>query len=238
MNEDWSTHSRLRSEPCSSPARIGCILVLLLVLVGVSLDYFVYPELQWATFTARLYCDMVVLTVYLCLFTERGQRNVWPLSAVAAMAPAVTICWMICISEGAMSPYYAGLNLVMIGICLLLPYTAWMAFGYCTTVLGCYLVACLLGHSQSLELGILFNNTYFITLSAILCITSCHIFTRRRFADFRLRYELDLRNRQLSELDRQKSHFFANVSHELRTPLTLMLRAPRYTAVASRASAS
>ena len=204
-------------------ARIGCILVLILVLVGVSLDYFVYPWLLWMTIPVRVICGVAFVLVYLYLYTSSGQRYVLPLSVLAAMAPAIMICWMIYVSEGAMSPYYAGLNLVMIGICQLLPYTAWTTFGYCIAVLSCYLIACLLSPARHFELGILFNNTYFISLTAILCVTSCHIFTRRRFADFRLRYELDVKNRQLSELDRQKSHFFANVSHELRTPLTLIL---------------
>ena len=35
--------------------------------------------------------------------------------------------------------------------------------------------------------------------------------------------ELEIRNRQLAEIDRLKTHFFTDVSHEIRTPLSLIL---------------
>jgi signal transduction histidine kinase len=67
------------------------------------------------------------------------------------------------------------------------------------------------------------NECFFLVLTSTICITACHYYTKRRIADFRLRYELDIKNKKLTELDKLKSQFFAHVSHELRTPLTLIL---------------
>jgi signal transduction histidine kinase/ActR/RegA family two-component response regulator len=47
--------------------------------------------------------------------------------------------------------------------------------------------------------------------------------TRVFFREVAHRFALEVANRQLRELDRAKSDFFANVSHDLRSPLTVVL---------------
>ena len=51
---------------------------------------------------------------------------------------------MIYATEGVISPYYAGMNLVLVGVCLLIPYTLAEAASICGSVVVCYSAACIL----------------------------------------------------------------------------------------------
>src|SRR5438132_6211193 len=145
------------------------------------------------------------------------------------MLPAGFIAWMIYATEGADSPYYAGLNLVLLVLSLVLNWTFRESVSAVALVMLLYGVACAL-KGPHFSTGLLFNNLYFLVLTGIIAVTGSFVNSRLRFREFALRYELDRNkqmleesNRKLKELDQIKSRFFANISHELRTPLTLLL---------------
>ena len=140
---------------------------------------------------------------------------------------------MIAVKDGFASPYYAGLNLVLLAVGAVLHWTLLESIVAVCLVLVIYFAAGLLHYIDYDVLprpGELVNNFYFLALMDIIVVVGTYFQSKQRFREFSLRFELD-KNRQtleeanhkLKDLDEAKSRFFANISHELRTPLTLLL---------------
>ena len=191
-------------------AKICFSLAMILVPACIGLDHFVYPKLAWPMFRARLWCDLAMMPCFLALFTRMGRKKVRWLDSAPLLLAALAICWMIYLTEGALSPYYAGLNIVIAAAILLIPYTLPEAIAVCGFVCLSYLVACMLHRyhppadagSQSFDplttVSTLINNCYFLAMTAVIALTSCYYSSVRRFAEFRLRHELDENNIELA----------------------------------------
>lgn len=206
--------------------RIALVLFLPLVSSFAALDWLIYPELFAAMLRIRLAVVVLFIGILALTFTPLG-RHIRAIGVVSAILAGISISWMVAISEGAASPYYAGLNLILVVMSVLLPWTLRETAVVCAGTIASYVAACA-WHSPGIlaladDLPIFANNLFFLVTTSIICMTASHYQSLRRFEEFRLRYELDRQNRQLESLDRQKTEFFANVSHELRTPLTLIL---------------
>jgi signal transduction histidine kinase len=212
---------------------VGCVLVMALMPVGVVLDYFVYHDKVWYFFGLRLVCAVLEGLVLAFMRTGLAQKVHRVLGLVVALLPVSFICWMIAVTEGAASPYYAGLNLILLAIAFVLRWSVGLSLVALILFVAMYLAACAL-HSvlvgPSPDLRILINNLYFLSLTGIIVLTGSRIHRVLRIREYNLRFELDQSkqlledsNQKLKELDQIKSRFFANISHELRTPLTLLI---------------
>ena len=188
----WAAFRENDTELRIRHAKVGCVLALILMPAGSTLDAVVYPELVWPIFQARLWTNLFIAVVLCLLLSRFAARYVRLIGSVWVFAPAVAISWMIYVTEGPVSPYYAGLNLVIIIGCLLMPYTLWEASTVSLLVLAMYLGACLmhsgLGPLWSAEL---YSNVYFIVLTSVIAVASCHYYHRRRVEDLLLRHQLD-----------------------------------------------
>ncbi len=218
--------------------RLGCYLGMILMPAGFVLDWLVYPGKLIPFLVLRLVCSALIGLFLFALKTREGQRRFRQIGICLAMLPALFISVMICLTEGGASPYYAGLNLVLLVVGFILHWTLIESVVAVALVNLTYLAACLVYHELAGR-GIILkeprendvaNNLYFLALTGLIVAVGNTYHSRLRKREFELRFQLsenrrDLEeaNKKMRELDEVKTRFFANISHELRTPLTLLL---------------
>jgi len=199
------------------------------MFLGTALDWVVFPTLGWEFLLVRAICTLLLCGAFFGLgHMRRVSAPRWMVQAIALL-PMLSICWMIAVTGGGDSIYYAGLNLVLVGLLVVLRWSFWNSLGMTVACFGGYLISVVIAEHDATP-RILFNNGYFLFVTCVFVVVGSYFYERLRYREFSLRREveysrslLERQNRRLSELDDAKTRFFANISHELRTPLTIML---------------
>ncbi|MCE3255474.1 MAG: two-component sensor histidine kinase [Rickettsiaceae bacterium] len=167
---------------------IGCILSIILVPAGFSLDWFLYPDFMMEFLTLRLACSLITIFVLALHYTEFGKNHIKYLSFIWLTLIPIIICTMIFMTDRHLSTYYAGLNLVILATAVVLPFTIMEMTIFCAITIFCYLIAAV--HFPLTQGDILYNNLYFLVLTSIISITSSYFNSQYRFHEFRLNHEL------------------------------------------------
>jgi signal transduction histidine kinase len=204
-------------------------IVLLLYPAFAALDLATAPR---AALPVLLATRVLVTAVTLCMFAVvRSPRfekwpNVIPAGYMLLCASGLSV--MTVFMGGLSSPYYAGLTLAIVATGLLFVWPRRVAAPTHIAIVASYVALNLLGEPRFDFTA--FSNLAFLVSTALIVATGQRLLysTHERQLAGQVELEeakagLEKAARDLQQLSRFKSEFFANVTHELRTPLATIL---------------
>jgi two-component system sensor histidine kinase PhcS len=178
--------------------KVGCVLVAALMPLGAILDWFWFRysyagvDMRLQFFAVRIASSLAALVVLAFLRGTRVHRWHTLTGLAIAYIPVLSICWMIHVTSGAESPYYAGLNLVLLAIAFVLQWGTVVSSAGVVLVLVTYLAACFLhGPIPEGGFGTFFNNVYFLALTGLIVVVGSAVHARLRRREFETQRQLD-----------------------------------------------
>lgn len=179
--------------------RMCGVLACIFMLGGSSLDWVVYGEEGVKLFFPfRIVTVGILVVIRLVLGTELG-RHWHRVLGLAMSAPLMgSIAWMIFVKEGSASPYYAGLNLVMLGAAILMRWPVWDSILVVAMTMLMYLAACF-AHGPIEKPSIFYNNLYFLFVTGVFTVAGTWFYNGIRLTEFELRQRLDSSRAKLLE---------------------------------------
>jgi two-component system sensor histidine kinase PhcS len=184
-------------------SKVACALVIALMPAGISLDWFVYPDHVSQFLVVRIISSLLAGLVLWRLTAKHLSRFETRLLCMGWwIIPAAAISWMIAVTEGMASPYYAGLCLVILAVSIVIQATLAESVHAVLWIVGMYIIACV-AHNRGFDGRLLFNNLYFLILTAVIVMTGNVFYNRLRHREFSLRSELAESQTTLEEQNRE-----------------------------------
>ncbi|MCJ7812029.1 ATP-binding protein, partial [bacterium] len=159
---------------------IGAILAVILVPSFSILDIVIKYHIFWTFFSIRIGVTLISMTVFLLTKSSFGKKQPYILGAFLTLIVGGSISLMCYLDQGPSDPYYAGINLPLLGFGILLPLTLVEAiFIFILVWLSYFLPHLLILNSSEIEIFI--SNNFFIISTIIISLASSqfHLFQRK-----------------------------------------------------------
>src|SRR5205085_9830312 len=133
-----------------------------------SIDYFVFKEHLWDFFWFRICSSLLTVIVLGLLMTPWAHKYYRALRMAWYWIPMIFIGCMIYAAKDPRAPYYAGFNLVLLTVGVVLPWTYREIFATSLLIICAYIGISLAsgwGRTASLE-----NNLFFLGCTAVIVV--------------------------------------------------------------------
>ncbi len=214
--------------------RWGCFFGMVMVPLFGCLDHYVYPQHAVSFLWLRLLCSALMAGIYPLVGTGFGRKYYRVSGILLLLLPSATIAWMIYATEGAASPYYGGLILVLMVVAVVLDWTFLQSVMSVLLVLMLYLVASA-PTAFGDNFGMFLTSLFFMVSTGIAIIVGTYFHSRVRVSEFVSRCELDksrkaleaslqqLKENEMQLVQSEKlaslGRMSAGIIHEINTPL-------------------
>lgn len=198
------SYSEATLEEARTGIRILAVLAFCLFPVFTLLDYFTQRDHYGTLSLIRFSTTIFYLGAHLLFRKNIGLKHPILTSNVLLGVGSLSITLMCLVLGGSPSPYYAGVNMVVLAGVLILPTRARDMAKTVGLIIGIYLAGVILREGSSLNAPALVNNLFFLCSTGIIGTTASHL-------RFKMKNALDTRD-----------GFISMASHELRSPLTSM----------------
>src|SRR6185312_6004301 len=102
-------------------SKVACILGIVLIPAGISLDYISYPEQLGTLAFIRLVAAGLIAIIYALHFWDKTAKHVRYLTMTGLLIAVASMAVIIGITDGATSAYYLGLFLILFAVGVLAP---------------------------------------------------------------------------------------------------------------------
>jgi two-component system, cell cycle sensor histidine kinase and response regulator CckA len=178
--------------------RVSLILLFgwtLVPLFGIA-DYFLYPGHFSQFLTYRVIAGICCLCLYFANSIGRAGIQSLFSGIAAAYVVSISIIIMIVVGNGFSTPYYAGLNLVLLGMCAVLPVQVKILAIHGMIIYAIYLLSVLF-FSRIGNIGVFVANNMFILSTLMIALIANHVSYLSRLREFLMRQELESIHEQL-----------------------------------------
>ena len=172
-------------------SKVACILGIVLIPAGTTLDYISYPDQLLSLVAIRLVAAALIAVIYALHFWDKTAQYVRYLTMAGLLIAVASIALIIAMTDGATSTCYIGLFLILFAVGVLAPMQPFEATLLCIATLIIYIVGCSFLPESEAGTNALLNNLYFLVLTCIISVTAVHFNYRRRFNEFQLKYKLE-----------------------------------------------
>jgi signal transduction histidine kinase/ActR/RegA family two-component response regulator len=203
---------------CYERVKILYHLGIILVPLFGFLDFVFAPRLFFFFLTLRLSTSLILLLILFLAYPTVGKRSPRVLGIIGPTIVGASISLMTRFLGGYESPYYAGLNLVILGMSLVLPFSVKETAVTCGLIYGSYILP-ILWLDRIAEPRFFINNSFFLLGTVVIALTSSFYSQRLRFREFRSRYQLVLNNERLRLLDQERTLLFSNLGSLINSSL-------------------
>jgi class 3 adenylate cyclase len=204
---------RERKEEIRAALRVCCSKMSLPLYMAFWFADLIYePQLKWEFLALRSLMIPICLLIFYGVTRARTLEQVENICLFFAFANSSLITIMIYRTEGVRSPYYAGLNLVAVGILAFFPWSRKkLPLAVMTVFLPYYAYGLFLWPDEG-ELVSLGLNTYFIIGNVVVSLVKHHFTEELRKNEIQSRLKLQYEIASRETIIREKTHEALNLS--------------------------